>query len=67
MKNSKVKTKKYGTLLEVISYDAYSKMFYCLVPHLDMILTIHPSALDLNEEELDTLQTEKGKNEKENN
>ncbi len=66
MKTSKVKTKKYGTLLEVLSYDSYSKMFYCLVPHLDMILTIHPSALDLNEKELDTLQTEKGQNEKEN-
>ena len=58
MKTSKVKTKKYGTLLEVISYDSNSKMFYCLVPHLDMILTIHPSALDISEKELDNLKTE---------
>ena len=53
--------------MEVLSYDSNIKMFYCFVPHLDMILTIHPSALDLNEKELDTLQTEKGQNEKENN
>ena len=44
--------------MEVLSYDGKIKMFYCFVPHLDMMLTIHPSALDLNEKELDNLKME---------
>lgn len=44
--------------MEVLSYDSVVKMFYCFVPHLDMTLTIHPSALDLNEKELDNLKME---------
>lgn len=44
--------------MEVLSYDSIVKMFYCFVPHLGMTLTIHPSALDLNEKELDNLKME---------
>jgi hypothetical protein len=44
--------------MEVLSYDSNIKMFYCFVPHLDMTLTIHPSALELNEKELDNLKME---------
>jgi len=66
MKNQKVKTTK-GTSMEVLSYDSNIKMFYCFVPHLDMTLTIHPSALDLNEKELDNLKMETILNEQENN
>jgi hypothetical protein len=58
MKTTKVKTKKYGTLMEVQSYDSITRMFYCFVPHLDMVLTIHPSAIDLEEKELDNLKME---------
>ncbi len=58
MKKFNVKTIKYGTPMEVLSYDSNIKMFYCFVPHLDMRLTIHPSALDLNEKELDNLKME---------
>lgn len=58
MKKFNVKTIKYGTPMEVLSYDSKIKMFYCFVPHLDMTLTIHPSALDLNEKELDNLKME---------
>ena len=63
MKSVKVKTKKYNTPLEVQSYDSISKMFHCFVPHLGMVLTIHPSALDLNEKELDNLKMEMSQNE----
>ena len=66
MKNQKVKTTK-GTPMEVLSYDSNIKMFYCFVPHLDMTLTIHPSALDLNEKELDNLKMEMIQNEQKNN
>ena len=66
MKNQKVKTTK-GTPMEVLSYDSKIKMFYCFVPHLDMTLTIHPSALDLNEKELDNLKMEILQNEQEKN
>jgi hypothetical protein len=58
LKKFNVKTIKYGTPMEVLSYDSNIKMFYCFVPHLDMTLTIHPSALDLNEKELDNLKME---------
>jgi hypothetical protein len=58
LKKFNVKTIKYGTPMEVLSYDTNIKMFYCFVPHLDMTLTIHPSALDLNEKELDNLKME---------
>jgi hypothetical protein len=58
LKKFNVKTIKYGTPMEVLSYDSKIKMFYCFVPHLDMTLTIHPSALDLNEKELDNLKME---------
>lgn len=58
-----VKTKKYGTILKVISYDSKVKMFYCFNPELDMNLSIHPSALDLSEKALDNLKTEKMLNE----
>jgi hypothetical protein len=58
LKKFNVKTIKYGTQMEVLSYDSNIKMFYCFVPHLDMTLTIHPSALDLNEKELDNLKME---------
>jgi len=58
LKKFNVKTIKYGTLMEVLSYDSNIKMFYCFVPHLDMTLTIHPSALDLNQKELDNLKME---------
>jgi len=44
--------------MEVLSYDSIIKMFYCFVPHLDMTLTIRPSALDISEKELDNLKTE---------
>ena len=53
--------------MEVLSYDSNIKMFYCFVPHLDMTLTIHPSALDLNEKELDNLKMEMSQNEQKNN
>ena len=53
--------------MEVLSYDSKIKMFYCFVPHLDMTLTIHPSALDLNEKELDDLKMEMIQNEQKNN
>jgi hypothetical protein len=66
MKSRKVKTTK-GTPMEAISYDSKIKMFYCFVPHLDMTLTIHPSALDLNEKELDNLKMEILQNEQEKN
>jgi len=58
LKKFNVKTIKYGTPMEVLSYDSNIKMFYCFVPHLNMTLTIHPSALDLNEKELDNLKME---------
>ena len=58
MKKFNVKTIKYGTPMEVLSYDSIIKMFYCFVPHLDMTLTIHPSALDISDKELDNLKTE---------
>jgi hypothetical protein len=58
LKKFNVKTIKYGTPMEVLSYDSNIKMFYCFVPHLGMVLTIHPSALDLNEKELDNLKME---------
>ena len=53
--------------MEAVSYDSKIKMFYCFVPHLDMTLTIHPSALDLNEKELDNLKMEILQNEQEKN
>jgi len=66
MKNRKIKTIK-GTPMEVLSYDSKSKMFFCFVPHLGMNLSIHPSALDLNEKELDNLKMEMSQNEQKNN
>ena len=44
--------------MEVLSYNSIIKMFYCYVPHLDMTLSIHPSALDISEKELDNLKME---------
>ena len=61
----KIKSKKYGTISEVIYYDSKIKMFYCYIPHLDMHLHIHPSAFlfDLGEKALDNLKMEKILNE----
>jgi len=57
LKRVKVKSKR-GTLMEIISYDPTSKLFYCFIPHLDMTLSIHPSALDIDAKGLDTLKQE---------
>lgn len=57
MKTIKVKSKR-GTLMEIISYDSTAKLFYCFIPHLDMTLSIHPSALDIDAKRLDTLKQE---------
>ena len=60
MKSIKVKSKKYGTISEVKSYDSKIDMFYCFIPHLDMHLHIHPSAfvLDLGQKGVDNLKQE---------
>lgn len=52
--------------MEIVSYDSVSKLFYCFIPHLDMTLSIHPSALDIDAKRLDTLKEEMT-NEKETN
>ena len=57
MKRIKVKSKR-GTPMEIISYDSTAKLFYCFIPHLDMTLSIHPSALDIDAKRLDTLKQE---------
>lgn len=57
MKRIKVKSKR-GTSMEIVSYDSTSKLFYCFIPHLDMTLSIHPSALDIDAKRLDTLKQE---------
>jgi hypothetical protein len=57
LKTIKVKSKR-GTLMEILSYDSISKLFYCFIPHLDMTLSIHPSALDIDAKRLDTLKEE---------
>ena len=57
MRRIKVKSKR-GTLMEIVSYDPVSKLFYCFIPHLDMTLSIHPSALDIDAKRLDTLTQE---------
>lgn len=57
MKKVNVKSKR-GTLMEIISYDSTAKLFYCFIPHLDMTLSIHPSALDIDAKRLDTLKQE---------
>lgn len=44
--------------MEIISYDSTAKLFYCFIPHLDMTLSIHPSALDIDAKRLDTLKQE---------
>ena len=60
MKSIKIKSKKYGTISEVKSYDSKIDMFYCFIPHLDMHLHIHPSAfvLDLGQKGVDNLKQE---------
>jgi len=65
MKRIKVKSNR-GTPMEIISYDPTAKLFYCFIPHLDMTLSIHPSALDIDAKRLDTLKQEMT-NEKETN
>ena len=57
MKRVKVRSKR-GTPMEILSYDSTSKLFYCFIPHLDMTLSIHPSALDIDAKRLDTLTQE---------
>ena len=57
MKRVNVKSKR-GTPMEIISYDSTAKLFYCFIPHLDMTLSIHPSALDIDPKRLDTLKQE---------
>ena len=57
MKRIKVKSNR-GTEMEIVSYDSVSKLFYCFIPHLDMTLSIHPSALDIEAKRLDTLKQE---------
>lgn len=57
MKRIKSKTKR-GTLIEIVSYDTNAKLFYCFFPHLDMTLSVHPSALDIDAKRLDTLREE---------
>ena len=57
MKRVKLKSKR-GTPMEIISYDSIAKLFYCFIPHLDMTLSIHPSALDIDAKRLDTLKQE---------
>lgn len=57
MKRIKVKSKR-GTPMEILSYDTTAKLFYCFFPHLDMTLSIHPSALDIDAKRLDTLKEE---------
>jgi hypothetical protein len=65
LKRIKVKSKR-GTPMEILSYDSTAKLFYCFIPHLDMTLSIHPSALDIDAKRLDTLKQEMT-NEKETN
>lgn len=64
----KIKSKKYGTISEVISYDKKIDMFYCFIPHLDMHLHIHPSAfvLDLGQKGVDNLKEEMSDEQKTN-
>jgi hypothetical protein len=57
LKKVNVKSKR-GTPMEIISYDSTAKLFYCFIPHLDMTLSIHPSALDIEAKRLDTLKQE---------
>jgi hypothetical protein len=57
LKRIKVKSKR-GTPMEIVSYDSTAKLFYCFIPHLDMTLSIHPSALDIDAKRLDTLKEE---------
>jgi hypothetical protein len=57
LKRIKVKSNR-GTEMEIVSYDSVSKLFYCFIPHLDMTLSIHPSALDIEAKRLDTLKQE---------
>jgi len=57
LKRIKVKSKR-GTPMEILSYDSTAKLFYCFIPHLDMTLSIHPSALDIDAKRLDTLKEE---------
>jgi hypothetical protein len=57
LKRFKVKSKR-GTPMEILSYDSTAKLFYCFIPHLDMTLSIHPSALDIDAKRLDTLKQE---------
>jgi hypothetical protein len=65
LKRIKVKSKR-GTPMEIVSYDYTAKLFYCFIPHLDMTLSIHPSALDIDAKRLDTIKQEMT-NEKETN
>jgi hypothetical protein len=65
LKRIKVKSNR-GTPMEIVSYDSTAKLFYCFIPHLDMTLSIHPSALDIDAKRLDTLKQEMN-NEKETN
>ena len=52
--------------MEIVSYDPTSKLFYCFIPHLDMTLSIHPSALDIDAKRLDTLKQEMANEQKTN-
>ncbi len=52
--------------MEIVSYDSISKLFYCFIPHLDMTLSIHPSALDIEAKRLDTLKEEMNNEQKTN-
>jgi hypothetical protein len=57
LKRIKVKSKR-GTFMEILSYDSIAKLFHCFIPHLDMTLSIHPSALDIDAKRLDALTQE---------
>jgi len=65
LKRIKAKSNR-GTEMEIISYDSISKLFYCFIPHLDMTLSIHPSALDIDAKRLDTLKEEMNNEQKTN-
>jgi hypothetical protein len=65
LKRIKVKSNR-GTPMEIVSYDSISKLFYCFIPHLDMTLSIHPSALDIEAKRLDTLKEEMNNEQKTN-
>ena len=57
MKSVEIKS-KCGTTMEILSFDPVSELFFCFCPFLKNNFSIHYSAIDIDEEKLDTLKEE---------